>query len=48
MNNRETGCFAICAKTGCLIADLENLKAKGVQLVATIKKKSEEQGYEPV
>jgi len=44
MRNYETGCFAVCATSGCTITRLTNLNAEAVQLVATIKKNFEELG----
>jgi len=44
MNNRETGCFAICARGACIIVGLEYLNAEAAQLAATIKKNFEEMG----
>ncbi len=44
MNNRETACFALCARGACIIFGEEDLNAEAVQLAATIKKNFEELG----
>lgn len=44
MKNRETACFAICARGACIIGELEDMSAEAVQLAATIKKNFEELG----
>ena len=44
MNNREAGCFGICARGACIIAGREDLNAEAVHLAATIRKNFEELG----
>jgi hypothetical protein len=44
MKNGETGCFAICARRACIMAELEDLNAEPVTLAATIKRNFEELG----
>lgn len=44
MNNREAGCFTLCAKGACILVGLEPLNAEAAQLAATIKRNFEELG----
>ena len=44
MNNYETGCFAVCATSGCINCVLDDLNVEAVQLAVTIKKSFEELG----
>ena len=44
MNNRETACFAICARRACIIFGLNDLNVEALRQAATTKKNFEELG----